>query len=164
MLQLGCPSVPPQSPYLRSGFTKDKSRCYHGLECSPPGRCFNFVSFAPSFDVTTLTVHRDQLYSGCTLSTPCLLCSVSLPRLSCRELWLTCCVHLAFVSYDWLISLDKEIQYFWDYRKGRKLTAAALLYGLSRYPAIIGTALQVQTVFPLSDMVSILSHRSTSPF
>ena len=71
--------------------------------------------------------------------------------------------HLAFVSYDWLISLDKEIQYFWDYRKGRKLTAAALLYGLSRYPAIIGTALQVQTVFPLSDMVSILCHRSTSP-
>ncbi|PIL23493.1 hypothetical protein GSI_14804 [Ganoderma sinense ZZ0214-1] len=57
----------------------------------------------------------------------------------------------ALVSYDWLINLDKEIQYFWDYRKGRKLTAAALLYGLSRYPAIIGEVLQLQTAFPMSD-------------
>ncbi|KAI1786713.1 hypothetical protein LXA43DRAFT_756087 [Ganoderma leucocontextum] len=61
----------------------------------------------------------------------------------------------AFVSYDWLINLDKEIHYFWDYREGRKVTAAALLYGLSRYPAIIGMVLQLQTAFPLSDMVSI---------
>ncbi|KAM5533405.1 hypothetical protein V8D89_012955 [Ganoderma adspersum] len=57
----------------------------------------------------------------------------------------------AFVLYDWLINLDKEIQYFWDYRKGRKLTAAALLYGLSRYPAIFGEIFQLQTAFPLSD-------------
>ncbi len=65
-------------------------------------------------------------------------------------------MHLAFVSYDWLLNLDKEIQYFWDYREGRKLTAAAFLYGLSRYPAIIGAILQLQTVFPLSDNVSFL--------
>lgn len=71
---------------------------------------------------------------------------------------LTRCTHLALVSYDWLINLDREIRYFWDYREGRKPTAASLLYGLSRYPTVIGQILQLPTAFPLSDMVTTSPH------
>ncbi|KAM5545109.1 hypothetical protein V8D89_001220 [Ganoderma adspersum] len=62
----------------------------------------------------------------------------------------------AFVTYDWLINLDEEIRCFWDFSKGRRLTAAALLYGLSRYPPIVLTILQLQTIFPMSDKVPII--------
>ena len=61
----------------------------------------------------------------------------------------------AFVVYDWLINLDEEIRCFWDFRKGGKKTIATLLYGLSRYSVIAIHALELRTVFPMSDVVRI---------
>nr|VWO95332.1 BZIP domain-containing protein [Ganoderma boninense] len=55
------------------------------------------------------------------------------------------------VFYDWLINLDEEIHYFWDFRKGRKLTAAAVIYGMTRYPLIVMSILELQTSFPMSE-------------
>ncbi|KAI1781653.1 hypothetical protein LXA43DRAFT_647292 [Ganoderma leucocontextum] len=66
---------------------------------------------------------------------------------------------LAFLVYDWLISLDEEIRWFWDFRKGRRLTAAALLYGITRYCAIIGQVLVVLTVFRMSETVCQVNGR-----
>ena len=57
------------------------------------------------------------------------------------------------VFYDWLINLDEEIHYFWDFRKGRKLTAAAVIYGMTRYPLIVMSILELQTSFPMSETV-----------
>lgn len=62
-------------------------------------------------------------------------------------------MRLALVVYDWLISLDEEIHSFWDLRKGRKLTAAAVIYGITRYPLIIANILVLQTAFPMSETV-----------
>lgn len=63
----------------------------------------------------------------------------------------------AFTVYDWLINLDQEItsSWFWDFRKGRRLTAASLLYGLSRYPPMILQFLGMLSAFPMSDMVGV---------
>ncbi|KAI1783242.1 hypothetical protein LXA43DRAFT_1067811 [Ganoderma leucocontextum] len=57
----------------------------------------------------------------------------------------------ALVVYDWIINLDEEIDCFWDFHKGRKLTAAALIYGMTRYPLIVATLLVLQTAFPMSE-------------
>lgn len=69
---------------------------------------------------------------------------------------LTYRIRLAYVIYDWVISLDEEIAAFWAFPKNRKLTAATLLYALSRYPPIIEVILIWRTVFPMSDIVRIL--------
>lgn len=67
----------------------------------------------------------------------------------------------AFVTYDWLINFDEEIRCFWDFSKGRRLNAAALIYGLSRYPPMILIILQLRTVFPMSDKVRPSCRRPT---
>ncbi len=67
---------------------------------------------------------------------------------------LTFSTHLVFVTYDWIINLGDEIDYFWDFRRGRKLTAATLLYVLNRYPPIIYELLSVRSGFRLSDAVN----------
>lgn len=67
----------------------------------------------------------------------------------------------AFVTYDWLINFDEEIRCFWDFSKGRRLNAAALIYGLSRYPPMILIILQLRTVFPMSDKVRPSCRRLT---
>ncbi|PIL23423.1 hypothetical protein GSI_14734 [Ganoderma sinense ZZ0214-1] len=60
---------------------------------------------------------------------------------------------LTFMVYDWLITLDEEICWFWDFRKGRRLTAATLLYGLSRYPPMVLELFTVLTVLPMSEKI-----------
>ena len=66
---------------------------------------------------------------------------------------LTDCIHLAFVVYDWLINLDEEIRCFWNIRKGRRLNAAVLLYGLSRYPPMLQAILVLQATYSTADVV-----------
>ncbi|KAM5533764.1 hypothetical protein V8D89_012539 [Ganoderma adspersum] len=66
----------------------------------------------------------------------------------------------ALVVYDWLINLDEEIRCFWTFRKGGRLNAAVILYGLSRYPIMLLAILLLQTVYPMSDT---LSSKSASP-
>lgn len=61
-----------------------------------------------------------------------------------------------------MIRFDDEIRCFWDLRDGRKVTAAALLYALSRYPLIIQLALTVQTIQPMSDTVCLRVGYSTA--
>ena len=60
---------------------------------------------------------------------------------------------LAFVLYDWLINLDEEIRCFWNIRKDRRPTAAAVFYVLLRYPPIIYEFLGVPTLFPMTETV-----------
>ncbi|PIL32845.1 hypothetical protein GSI_04962 [Ganoderma sinense ZZ0214-1] len=67
----------------------------------------------------------------------------------------------AFVTYDWLINLDEEIRCFWDFSKGCRFTAAAVLYGLSRYPPIILIILQLRTIFPMSDKAYVVRPTET---
>lgn len=62
-------------------------------------------------------------------------------------------MHPALVVFDWLINLDEEIRWLWNFRKGGKFNAAALLYGLSRYPTILLAILDLQTIFPMSNTV-----------
>ena len=66
--------------------------------------------------------------------------------------------YIAFVIYDWLINLDEEIRLFWHFREGGRPTVAALFYGVSRYSTIVTQVLQLQTVFPISDVVRIRCH------
>ncbi|KAM5537622.1 hypothetical protein V8D89_008700 [Ganoderma adspersum] len=64
------------------------------------------------------------------------------------------------VVYDWLINLDEEIHCFWDLREGRKLTAAAVIYGITRYPLIIANILVLQTAFPMSETLLAYSQKN----
>ncbi len=52
--------------------------------------------------------------------------------------------------------MGDEINYFWDFRRGRKLTAATLLYVLNHYPPIVFELINVQSAFRLSNTVSVL--------
>lgn len=75
----------------------------------------------------------------------------------------------ALVAYDWIVNLDEEIHCFWDFRKGRKLAAAPLIYGMARYPLILRNILILQTAFPMSEAVcvryySMSCHRLLMPF
>lgn len=63
-------------------------------------------------------------------------------------------MHPALVAYDWSINLGDEIRSFWKLGKGHKPTAAALLYFLSRYSAIVLAVLPLQTMFPMSETVN----------
>ena len=69
---------------------------------------------------------------------------------------------LAFVLYDWLINLDEEIRCFWNVRKDRRPTAAAVFYVLLRYPPIIHEFLGVPTLFPMTETVCPLDFFSRS--
>ncbi|PIL23417.1 hypothetical protein GSI_14728 [Ganoderma sinense ZZ0214-1] len=62
-------------------------------------------------------------------------------------------VTLTLVTYDWIIGLGEEIHCFWSSRnrRRRKLNAAALLYGLTRYSAIVLQILMVQSGFLVSE-------------
>ena len=55
--------------------------------------------------------------------------------------------------YDWLIHFPDELRCFWNIRRGRKLTAATVLYMQSRYPLIILTLFAVLSTSPMSDIV-----------
>lgn len=63
-------------------------------------------------------------------------------------------VFVALVLYEWLITLDEEINSIWHFRNAYKFNVAALLYGLSRYPMMINQLLSLLTWFPMSDMAS----------
>ena len=54
--------------------------------------------------------------------------------------------------YDWFINLDEEIHSFWSHRK---LNAAAILYGLTRYSTIVYQVLAVQSAFLKTNTVRI---------
>ncbi|KAM5534008.1 hypothetical protein V8D89_012328 [Ganoderma adspersum] len=68
---------------------------------------------------------------------------------------------LAFVIYDWVICLDEEIHCFWSFPTRRKLNAAALLYGLTRYSTIAFQILMAQSGFLVSETAYSLSYGVT---
>ena len=58
----------------------------------------------------------------------------------------------AILFYDWLLCLDQEIACVW--KAGGIFNAASLVYGLSRFPLMLGMIFTTATIFPLSAPVS----------
>ena len=58
----------------------------------------------------------------------------------------------AVLFYDWLLCLDQEIARVW--KAGGVFNAASLVYGLSRFPLMLGMIFTTATIFPLSAPVS----------
>ena len=76
----------------------------------------------------------------------------------CSALWR--CFHttetyaiVAFVVYDWVVTLPREVQLFWT-RKARPLSAA--LYFLNRYLNILTQLFIMVEDAPMSDTVSMI--------
>ena len=97
-----------------------------------------------------LTIHRYQEFLQITSSLLPLVGS-KVPRSSISADH----IHLAFVVYDWLINLDEEIRCFANVPKGRKLNAAVLLYGLSRYPPMLQVIFVFRTIYHMGDVVGV---------
>ncbi|KAI1786607.1 hypothetical protein LXA43DRAFT_48525 [Ganoderma leucocontextum] len=64
------------------------------------------------------------------------------------------CVYAAcaILIYDWLLCLDQEVRFIWNWRPGVSVVSL-LLYALSRYALLISRILSIATNYPMSDLV-----------
>lgn len=67
---------------------------------------------------------------------------------------------VALLVYDWLLCLGQEVNLIWDWPSG--IGVFSVLYGLSRYTALIALLVRTATIHSMSDRVRDVS--VTSPF
>lgn len=59
---------------------------------------------------------------------------------------------LALLVYDWLLCLDNEVRFIWNWRS-RGVTISLIVYALSRYTWLIQNSISIATIYPMSDLV-----------